>query len=458
MSTIHGIGLAAALAFVVSAAPAQGEAQGPAKPGPAKQGANNEAVKPATQGKATQGTGTQGTGTQGTFGFDQAGALPAQPKSAKKPEQAPSAKAKPAADAPGGGSWVLLEATKEVTLRDFQSINGNRVAGPFPAGTLFLERAGDQGAHGFRHVSMPGGFPGYIFAKYVRETDQGTGIVSGSRVSFRYRPRPKNGEAPVDQVANGLEVKLLERSGDWWRVLSSPEVRAWIAADAVREVTKVDATPDKITDALDAKTKARFETQLATQMQAWTDARAKLAAAHEREEAVKSIQVLIDDAVALMNEESKKAFAKQSWDPIGKLYATIEKQLDAKGIADGPARERYAQAKAEYRRRELLCGIKTAKALPKPANAEVKPAVAEAEPKRFEYSGWLQYRPGPNDYSPFQLYKGGQRLYFVVCDSGRYDLSDYRGFELGIRGTVERREGATIRVLNIEKLLVIGRN
>lgn len=450
MNTVHGIGLAVALAFVVSAASAQGAATQDSK--------NESANKTVTPGKTKS---DKDVGNQGrTFGFEQAGRLPAPPKSAKKSGAASVEKAKAAAQTPAGStgdSWVLLEATKEVTLRDFQSINGNRVAGPFPAGTLFLERVGDQGTHGFRRVSMPGGFPGYIYAQYVRETDNGTGIVTGDRVSFRYRPRPKNGEAPVDQVRRGVEVKLLERRGDWWRVLSTPEIRAWVATDSVREVEKVEATPDKIAAALDHKTKERFGTQVATQTKAWTDARAELAAAHEREKAEKAVAGLITDAVALMNEESRKAYPDQSWEPIGKLYDTIEKQLDEKGIEEGPTRERYALAKAEYRRRELLCGIKTAKAEPKPASANVKPLSSTPQPKRFEYSGWLQYRPGPSDYSPFQLYKGGQRLYFVVCDSGRYDLNDYRGFELGIRGTVERREGATIRVLDIEKLLVLGR-
>ena len=79
-----------------------------------------------------------------------------------------------------------------------ESVNGNVVAGPFPKGTLFLKQAGAEDSHGYVRVSMPGRFPGFVHADYVKDIRDGRGVATRTPVSLRYRPLPRDGEAPVD--------------------------------------------------------------------------------------------------------------------------------------------------------------------------------------------------------------------------------------------------------------------
>ncbi|MFQ5507694.1 MAG: hypothetical protein ACE5F1_23275, partial [Planctomycetota bacterium] len=318
-------------------------------------------------------------------------------------------------------AWILLEAKEALVLRDFQSKDAHQVAGPYPKGTLFWTRSLDD-QYGFLRLALPGGFPGYVHAKYLAVSEDGYGRATGDDVSFRYRPRPKEGEAPVDQLRSGTRLPVLEREGDWWRVLSSDEVGAWGKAAALRELARAKA--GEAAPKIEAPELTRRLAEQIDKFQApWIAAREKI------------------------KDEGAKAILEQDWSGLRKALDTIDRKINQLEVEKHPILQKLAFRKSELKRVELLQEVyRITEAKPKKGPQPVESSVKVPAKRRYTEAGWLEFRPGIHDYSPFQLRKGGRMLFYVTCSSGRYDLSDYKGRELGLRGEISRPQSAGIRV------------
>jgi len=112
--------------------------------------------------------------------------------------------------------------------------------------------------------------------------------------------------------------------------------------------------------------------------------------------------------------------------------------------------------------RSLLAADATAAAKTKSAKElAAKAASAKKTPtppvrRRFDAAGWLMFRPGVDDFSPFRVVKGGRLLYYVTCRNGRYDLQDFVGREVGLRGSIERPASAAVRVVDTDRLVILS--
>ena len=75
---------------------------------------------------------------------------------------------------------------------------------------------------------------------------------------------------------------------------------------------------------------------------------------------------------------------------------------------------------------------------------------------RFDSVGWLRFRASASGLDRFVVEKGGQTLFWLTCSSGRYDMELFDGVEVGLIGGKDRPNRESMRVVDVEKIEVLG--
>jgi hypothetical protein len=352
---------------------------------------------------------------------------------------------------------TLFETTSEVSLRGFRAETAPEVV-KLAKGTLVW--AGGTESYGFVPVVVPGGFSGWVHHGFLRVGADGWGTTKGSRVSFRCRKQTS--EPPLAHMRRGLRVPVLRRDGDWWEVLSTDEIAAWAAADKLNKIGEITGP------VTDAALKRRLEAQRQLRTKAWRARLDELAVEVGKKERVGAIDQAIHAARTAYNAEVRNAAGNLLAEDLGKIMRLID-GIDAmvkKAKAEsGPVAVRVADLRKEVVRRRTLREAERllATTAKKPPAGSAKSAIItdashESIParRRFLTTGWLEYRPGVADYSAFRLVKGGHTLYYVTCSKGRYALPDFVGRELGLRGRIARPADADLRVIDVDRLVVLS--
>ena len=90
----------------------------------------------------------------------------------------------------------------------------------------------------FRRVVLPLGVVGYVSKRFTAEPAEGLIKTLRKRVSFRYRPIPKNrAEAPVQMLGEGTELHYVGAVGEWWKVRFASEF-AYLPINAITIATE----------------------------------------------------------------------------------------------------------------------------------------------------------------------------------------------------------------------------
>ncbi len=359
----------------------------------------------------------------------------------KEPEQAPEA--------------LLYETRMEVGLRNIPNVEVDPVVeARLPKGTLLWMLAKEDGT-GFSRVSVLGGFRGYVFAKYCRPDGEGNVEVIGDRLAFRAKPSTKGW--PIDKLRRGTRLPLLSREGDWYLVLSNPEVGALVPDSTIQKLAAIRVKPggELASFAAGSDHLKRAEKQYEVRQASWRAVREKSIASAKRQRSIAGVQQEISDLRARIRQEKERDDpAKMDLDSITPLLDLVREHAKAIEPADPVLVGSLATVAAEFKwLHTILAGYRAMQVAPKtPQPVAARPA--SAKKRGFDQSGWVRYRPG--GYSSFQLVKGGEVMCFLVCSSLRYNLKDYVGCELGVKGKVGPRSGADFKVLDVERIRVLA--
>jgi len=294
---------------------------------------------------------------------------------------------------------------------------------------------------GFRRVLLPLGPVGFVHKKYVGEPQDGRVKTKGKGVSLRYRPR--TGEAPVDTLKEGTELLIVaEKDGEWWQVRGA-EIAAFVAEADVQ----VLAAPTPEQQAAVAELLQTEQAEVDGWLKAVADKQAQAAVDAEQTQKLAGLQERV-------RGEGQKNTAAQQWQPIAEAITTFAKELAAESPLQGNVKA--LQQSVENRKWVVeATAVRDTEPVPPKDLPQLQADVKDAL-DRFITVGWLRWERGLVGPGQFVIEKGDQRLYVVTCNNGRYDLAMFVGKEVGLIGPRRRPGTESMRVLDVEKIEVLG--
>ncbi|MFT7680427.1 MAG: hypothetical protein ACI8QC_004433 [Planctomycetota bacterium] len=364
-----------------------------------------------------------------------------------------------------------VRAKQGAQVRNFQDMQGLAFHS-LKSEDLMKVHNQSRGKVTFLEVSTPGGFPVWVFGKYLQETGaQGVLRVSGSHVNMRPRPDSSAASMPLrERLMTGDTVAFISRrdpvlpmAQDWVRVWSPESARAWvraedvIAADGAGLVTEYRGAMRQLASAPKNKPAVAKPTHKAT----------------PRASVAKVPDAVID---ALAKADSMLEDATRSGLPTAAQLGAVESAY-RKVLADAPARSHtHALAAQQMERVSVLRGLADVRAelaADKIANAKrldklaVKQSQAELKSTvswgRFHARGWLEREEPTRGEVHYYVRWDGMRQAELICGQGRYNLEAYVGFQLGIQGHTRRPAQAAslggpamAQVIDVYKVEVIA--
>jgi hypothetical protein len=352
------------------------------------------------------------------------------------------------------GEQILFEVLEDQEARLFASPKAPAIGVLLKKGSLVWSLPGSEEGS-YRQVLIPGGFPGWIFARFVKIDEDGKGRTIGRRVSFRYRPETKS--YPLTLLPRGAKLLALSKKGDWWKVLVPDASLAWVEKSALKERVRTPLDPSKIK--LPPVLVKRLAAQKVAAQAPFQAQQASLKIAQKKE---KEKQILERDILAVQRsfEGNKTKASLADLQQTEAALKALQQKAQALSLVKGPISQRLQLLQEEVARRRLLLETKVAikeATAPLVRKTPPLPTVPKIHPRRrFLETGWLEKRPGLGDYSSYQLVKGGRTLSYVTVPGGRYDLEDFVGREVGILGHKVRPKGADFRVIQVEHLVILS--
>lgn len=292
--------------------------------------------------------------------------------------------------------------------------------------------------NGFREVMLPLGPMGYVSKRFTKAGDDGVVVTKGTKVAFRYRPRTS--EAPVAQMPDATHLHVVALEDGWYKARIQG-VEAWVAESEVQVVPSdpaVVAANGELVKLMQAAVQVRLDAIAAEQKRKEQD--------HIDLEAVKVVEMAF-------KKEMAKSIDEQQFAPLQETLAKVIDDL----TTDGVARIACAALQKRLETQQWIVEATAARNEKPPASnpAPAKP-VSKDRLERFESIGWLRYESrlaGPGIY---YIEKGGRRQHLLSCNTGRFDLSLFVGREVGVIGPRRRPIAASLSVLDVERIEVLG--
>jgi hypothetical protein len=352
-----------------------------------------------------------------------------------------------------------------------------KVAGPFPKGTVLVV-LDKEPQHGFRRVGVLGGMRGFVYGRFLKLEEGGFVRSTGEGVAFRYQPKPRGTvEPPVALLSEGTRLRVLGEvdprnlANSWVEVLCDHQIGAFAPASLLEEAGELSASKTEqplLERIADAELRQVAATQVQAQQAAWQQAQERIAEA-QRQRARAS--QLLAELRRYENEipafksvlERKKAMQIRAVQPkVGEnkgQVAKLQQELGALELIAAGDRQAGERILAEYERLELMMRAAVlVHAEPEPIAEKVATDASTARlpaKRRFDMVGWLRFRPGGNGPSKFQIVKGDRVIAWVDVPSGRYDLREFSGAELGVRGTSQALSSNELPLFSIERLVIL---
>jgi len=353
--------------------------------------------------------------------------------------------------------------TSTTAVRNFPDRNGSSFM-DVEAGTIVRAFSTSLGKPPFREVEVGGGFPVWVFGKYLQPTAvDGVLVVTGTRVNMRPSPDLDPSAMPLrsSKLNAGQRVKLIKRANkaaamaeDWVLIQAPSNTRAWIEASML--------TP---TDA--AGGAAAWQ---AAQVKLPTKASTKTAVAAPAEPKV--VIPRITEATAAQLTAADAAFDRvielrsptsEDWRGVVVAYDAVIASAPEGTITlqNAQTRHRTAVARMELAslREDVNHQARRHDAELSKVNAylETREARGSARQGRFRERGWLESRKVDGEEAWFLSFAGGT-VAEVTCRSGRYDLGLFEGYDLGVFGIeVQPEVLATVTTIATPPVIDIGR-
>jgi hypothetical protein len=329
-------------------------------------------------------------------------------------------------------------------------------------------------------VEPAGGIPVWIYGKYLIAADKGSATVQGTNVRMRPLPSTSQDSYPLDQLLKGGEtLKVLQRADetkplekDWVKVLAPAGTIGWMQASNAANQTVVDGAKAMESEHTAALAKlplvtlpTTFATSTDTTTTAATTATEKTATDKTATEKTTTEKPATEQtttaekvettpaaaakttstfAAAEQQYEAARAATTADWNAVKSAYEAYL-AANPKGASADTARLRIEECELRLQ----IAAIESDKKLREQerevqltdAKRRLQAASLSQDPLwgRFQARGWLELDPYSDAKTPrYVLRFGGKTVAEVVCGTGRYDLSQYIGYELGVMGTITR--------------------
>lgn len=310
-----------------------------------------------------------------------------------------------------------------------------------PAQTLFAVQG--ERAH-WLEVEVPGGFSVWVYGQYVAPTGTpGVLQITGSEV--RMRPLPSQGPESLalrQLLGAGQKVLFKARKDlskplgeDWVNVWSPPGTRAWV------KDTELEALPAG-GDGAALWAAACAEARKATASAVTVDD-PKLAGAKPDDAKAdsKDVNKALAEAEKLLAEQRTRdeqglkpdySAARKAFEGVlvlGPSAATAELVRGRVELCKGYEEGNALRANLEQSRKEIDAALKKRQ---EEMDRAAKRGVFEG---RFDVRGRLERVELPTEaHAIYMLRWAGEANAELVCTSGRFDLADYVGCEIGVVG------------------------
>ncbi len=363
----------------------------------------------------------------------------------------------------------FYRTTGTAPIRNFPDRNGSSFI-EVEAGAIVRAFSTSQGIPPFREVEVGGGFPVWVFGKYLQPTNvEGVLVVSGSRVNMRPSPDLAPGAMPLrsSKLNAGQRVKLLKRAnkaaslGEDWVLIQAPaNTRAWVEASLLTPVDRSEGGVAWKAAAVPLPTKK-------------STARAAKSESTQRKVAVPTITE--ETALQLTQADAEfdrvielRSPTSEDWRGVVVAYDAVIASAPEGTITLQNARTRHRTAVARMELASLREDVNhqalkhDAELSKVNAYLETREARASALQGRFRERGWLELKTVDGREAWFLSF-AGETVAEVVCNSRRYDLSFFEGHDLGILGVeiqpfvmATATTGATPPVIDIGRIEVLA--
>lgn len=392
---------------------------------------------------------------------------------------------------PGSGQdgERYVRAAAGAQVRNFQDAQGKVVA-TLEQGALLLVHGESVG---FLEVSSPAGFPVWVFGEFLAETGA-EGVLRATGNGVRMRPLPDSDVSSyplTTKLSRGERVQFIERADpslplqqDWVKVWSPPDARGWVAAgettpvaDAAAAAAEWKRSVRELPDEPAPQAAAPAPKAAAAPAPAAAASASGAAAAGRSDEPAAPAQEVPEEAyrslaygdTLLENALKKgKGAVEADFDRAIKAYEVVlgmapaasqvavaaDRQLTEARLHASMAAARAEVADVARRQEEMLDELRR--------ENEVDALKDTAHWGRFMGRGWVE-RARIAQEDRWFLRWGGEIVFEVTCMSGRYDMSVFEGYEIGVKGTTLRpataateEAEAQVTLLDVTRVEVIS--
>jgi hypothetical protein len=296
------------------------------------------------------------------------------------------------------------------------------------------------------------------------------GRVLGDGVLLRAVATSKN-NFPLSKVNRGDEVRILGREGEWYHVLSPPAATAWILRADIERAGTVEELRSRLDEAASARDLLWRSSNRAAEPSSAPAPSGSEPAEGAAPASIDDLERRVREAVGgpggvdltALRAEVVNATTSSDADVKARaaaLLGSIEKLAADRNEIDKRARLR---TEVEKEKEQLLATIEEQRKRIDELKAEEP---AEEEPL-FDAIGWIEKTSnnpfGINSPYPYRLVRGGQTLFYLMSPAGhgrkgKYELRDFVGKHIGIKGRIQNPGGITYRVMVIDRLEVLAAN
>jgi hypothetical protein len=319
-------------------------------------------------------------------------------------------------------------------------------------------------------VEAPGGFEVWVFGQYVKASSEaGVLEISGNGVQQRPIPSSGNESYPLTpSLARGERVRLITRhdaskplAEDWVKVYSPAGVRAFVAKSET-EPLPAGADGAALWAAAAMEAKKRLPASIGTTGAAGGTAVPAAAGTATPQQALD----MLHQADQMLARERTQP--KPDYESVRAAYADVLKvvtggataDLARRGLAEVDARIEATRIQSELEQERLRRDSELQRrqdALNKANQTQ------DLYAGRFDSRGWIEKRVVAGQAPSFVVRWGGDQVAEVVCNSGRYDLSVFAGYEVGVSGRELRgasagdaTKPAQPRLLDVSRIEVLA--
>ncbi|MFN0207564.1 MAG: hypothetical protein ACKVS6_14755 [Planctomycetota bacterium] len=326
-------------------------------------------------------------------------------------------------------------------------------------------------------VEVPGGLPAWIWAAYVKEgKESGTVVTMEDGVNLRPQPQSDARTVPIARAKKGQTFISVGRKGDWIQVVTPPEVHGFVLAS---EITITNDPPEMRTAELAAgrkwvdeykeKTaaaeklrKAEEEKRLAEEKKRRDEQMKEMAARDKCRQAMDLLKGLANadararaDALLVEASQISRELPEKTAAAVEADITRAKERIEHLTFVE---REKKADDAAEEKEREakLAAALERQKRLEESYQKHKDPVPVDAFGARFAGMGWVRRELFVPQGRMFFIEKGGKLQFFLKCDTGRYNLSDFTGREIGVLGKIKTIEGIPARVIEVDQIEILS--